>query len=187
MFLGDVLIITYLLPVEDIVVGPVLAHTEALVKSTVLVRLSEQPGCIHEVLACRSVSIQQTEESRLHLTLEIFCNLLIPQSDITLAVIDDRTKLRVPTEIRHKSLHPLYALNEVGDLLFVVLFIQSSGGVLDCLSENRRQPNPHGRMSKRILMVSSVRRPRWVVRVDLTFSSSEQREGELRIAGEGVL
>lgn len=42
---------SYLLTVENIIVFPVLAYTEALMQTTVLVGLGEQPRRIHEILA----------------------------------------------------------------------------------------------------------------------------------------
>jgi hypothetical protein len=41
----------YFLTVEDVIIGPVFAYAEALVKTTVFVCLSKQPRRVHKVLA----------------------------------------------------------------------------------------------------------------------------------------
>lgn len=44
---------TNLLPEENVVALPELADAKAFLQTTVLVRLREEPGSVHERLACR--------------------------------------------------------------------------------------------------------------------------------------
>lgn len=81
----------HFLPEKDVVVFPILGHTEAFVKSvtklrfvivaiqlhtpSVLVRFGEEPGSIHEIFAS-----------------EVLGNLLVPEGNVTLAIVQNRSK-----------------------------------------------------------------------------------------------
>lgn len=74
-------------------------------QATVLVRLGKEPGCVHEIFAA--------EESG---------NLLVPERNVSLAVVNDGSQLGVFLEVVHEDVHALDALGEVENLfLFVEL------------------------------------------------------------------
>ncbi len=116
-----------LLSEKDIVVLPVLGDTEALMQSAVLVRFGKQPRGVHEVFA--------TEE---------LGNLLVPEGDVSLAIVNDGTKLGVLLQILHEGVHAFDALCEVEDLFFLVLLIEGLDDIVDSLAENGRQTLAHG-------------------------------------------
>ena len=108
----------YLLSIENVIVGPIFADAETFMKATVFIRLCKQPGCIHEVLACDCIiPSMNILQSRKLLTLKILCNLLIPESHISLVVVNDGSQLGVSAEVNHEIIHALNALNEVNDFV----------------------------------------------------------------------
>jgi len=49
---------------------------------------------------------------------------LIPQCNITSAIIDDKAELAVIVKVIHQAVHPVYAIDQISDALLVVLLIQ---------------------------------------------------------------
>jgi hypothetical protein len=119
------------LSIKHVVIFPEFADTEALVETAVFVGLGEQPGGVHKVFA-----------------LEIFCNLLVPEGDVGLVVVDDGSELVILAEVDHEICHALCAGDEVDDFLLAGLLVEGAGGVLDCLAEDGGQTGLHGGMGE---------------------------------------
>jgi hypothetical protein len=100
-----------LLPEEDIVLDPVLGQREAFSQSSVLVGFGEQPGCVHKVLA-----------------LEVLCDLLVPERNISGAVVDNGSELGVFGQVVHEVFHSVNAGNEVRNAVFIGLETERSKG-----------------------------------------------------------
>lgn len=89
------------------VLNPVLGQGETLAESSVLVSLGEHPGRVHEILAT-----------------EVSSDLLVPESDVTRAIIGDVPQLVVGLERIEEVFHPVDTLDEVLDPVLVVLYIR---------------------------------------------------------------
>lgn len=152
----------YLLSIEHIVTPPELANAEALVQTAILVGLSEEPRCAHEVLPD-----------------EVLGNLPIPSYNVGFPIVNDRTQLSVAAEVCHELFHPLDGLRQVNDALLVGLVIEGADSILDSFAKDGWQARLHSSMGERELMVTAIRRPWWVVGVDLAWlSASFDMKGE---------
>jgi hypothetical protein len=97
---------------------------------------------------------------------------LVPKSDISSTVIDDRPELAVLLEVRHEELQSVDTVDEVDNSLLIVLVVDSLPDIVNGLAENGRESDTHGSLtvnddrsksrfawtyvSERVLMVSSV-------------------------------
>ena len=81
-------------------------------------------------------------------TLEVLCNFFVPQSNVGFPVVNDRSQLRVPAEIRHEFPHAFNALRQVNNFLLFSLVIESTDGIFSGLAENSRKPRLHSCMSE---------------------------------------
>lgn len=99
--------------------------------------------------------------------MEVLGDFFIPESDISLAIVDDRTKLGITGQIGHETVHAIDALDQVLDLVLIVLVVESLDRVLDALAQNGGQTDTHSGMGERVLMVATVRGPGRVVGINL--------------------
>jgi hypothetical protein len=83
----------------------------------------------------------------------------VPQRDVALSVVDNRTELGVVVKVVHQVLHPTDALGEVDDLFLVRFGVERFDNVVDGLGENRGESDTHRRMSEGVLVVATVRGP----------------------------
>ena len=95
-------------------------------------------------------------------TLEVLRNLLIPQSDITLVVVDNGAELCVAAQVVHELVHTLDAVNEVDDNLLGALLIERNRNIVDRLAEDGWETRLHCGMREAVLMVATVRSVRIV-------------------------
>jgi hypothetical protein len=119
--------------------------------------------------------------------LEVFSNLLIPESDVGLVVVDDGSELFIAAEIVHERFHALYALDEIDDLLFIRLFVEGAGSVFDSLAEDGWKTRLHSCMGEGIFMIATICGPRRVVRIDLEDVSQWEQVGRLDVPCWGSL
>lgn len=77
--------------------------------------------------------------------------------------IDDVPEVSITRQVGHKTFHSLNTLNEVNNLFFRGLLVQSSNHIVNSLSKDRRQTMSHSGMSEGVLVVPSERWPRWVL------------------------
>jgi len=97
----------------------------------------------------------------------------------TRLTIDDIPEVRISRQIGHQTFHPLDACNEVDDLLFIGLLVQSSNNVIHGLPEDGRETMTHGGVGEGILMVPSIRRPGGVLCQRATTSDGVERSREV--------
>lgn len=104
---------------------------------------------------------------------EVLCDFLVPQSDITRTIIDDRPQLRVLPQIRQKLLHTKHTSDEIRDSVFLPLRVQGDVHVLDGLLQDGRQPSRHDGVGEGVLVVSTESGPLRLVWVDTGGGSRE--------------
>jgi hypothetical protein len=56
-------------------------------------------------------------------TLKVLGNLLVPQGDVRLTVVDDRSELLVTRQVLHKNIHTFDTLDQIDDPLLGGLLI----------------------------------------------------------------
>lgn len=101
-------------------------------------------------------------------TCEILCDLLIPQSHIRLAIVDDRPQLGVLVQLVLQGIHPLDATHQIMDFLFVRQAVKGFNDVFDGFPEDSGQPVTHSRVGEGVSVVTTERWPWRVVRIDLS-------------------
>jgi hypothetical protein len=69
-------------------------------------------------------------------TLKVFCNFLVPQSDISLCIVNNGSQFCIATEVDHKISHTLNTAEKVDDSVLGGLLVESAGSVLYSLPEN---------------------------------------------------
>lgn len=82
------------------------------------------------------------------ITLEVFCDFLIPQSDVSLAIINDGSQFGISGQVVHENVHTFAALDEIDNLLLVILLVEGTDSVVDGLAENGGQTVAHSGVSK---------------------------------------
>jgi len=65
------------------------------------------------------------------LTLEVLCDLLVPEGDIRFVIVDDRAKFGIGTEVRHEVAHAVDTLGEVDNAFFRRFCVERSNGVFN--------------------------------------------------------
>lgn len=101
------------------------------------------------------------------LTLEVLCNLLVPESDIRFVVVDNRTKFCIATEVRHEIAHTVDTLGKVDNAFLRGFCVERSDSVFDSFPQNCWETGLHSRMCERVFVITTISWPRRVIWVDL--------------------
>jgi hypothetical protein len=99
-------------------------------------------------ISCSSASIQVWKEAA-H---------LVPESDISSTIIDDRPQLAVLLEIVHESLQSVDTVDKVDNSLFVVLLVQGLPDIIDGFTKDGRESDTHGSLDVSVFIESTMGR-----------------------------
>jgi hypothetical protein len=68
---------------------------------------------------------------------------LVPESDISRTVVNDRSELAVALQVAHQVLHSVDTVDEVDNTVLVVLLVERLPDIVDGLAENGGESYTH--------------------------------------------